>query len=65
MTTETKGTAAAPAPEQEQKLSRPAVLASDDELKEMRSRKQSASLRKRYGGRVKRFQVSGQPREIL
>lgn len=65
MTTKTKATAVAPAPEQGQKLSRPAVSASDEELKEMRDRKQASSLRKRYGGRVKRFRVSGQTREIL
>lgn len=47
------------------KISRPAVRASDEELSEMRKQKYLSSLRKTFGGRTKRFRVSGQPREII
>ncbi len=46
-------------------LSRPAVKASEEELKDLRHKKFVASVRRMSGGKVKRFKIGGSAREII
>lgn len=46
-------------------LTRPALNATDEELKEMRHKKFVASVRKISGGKVKRFKIGGSARDII
>ncbi len=52
-------------PRCEFRITRPAVSASDEELREMRQQRYLSSLRRSFGKRSKRFQVSGEPRQII
>lgn len=52
-------------PRCEFRITRPAVLASDQEQKGMRQQRYLSSLRRSFGKRFKRFQVSGEPRQII
>lgn len=46
-------------------LLKSAAKATDEELKEMRHNKFVASVRRTYGGKVKRFKIGGSARDII